>query len=340
MRRKRSNDTRNLILFFCFLAAFHPNCTRCCPNGCTCRYAWETCPASSGCNSCNTKFNEAPTFDAWAAPMVASDASTYEAVGGTLAFVHSYVVVAMPNTDRVRVFSVRATDLEEDPLVVRTIGTVTFDPGSSPGRTIAEGDRARVVLRHAGAIATIDPSVLAIETTRVCNEPRSIAGTHVACASGDIYTNGSTRFVAPGLEEIAVVGGDVIASTNDRTYRLHEDGTLDSEARAGVVRAIGENVFVASSTLSLLGGPTIDLDHPASDVALMSDGTMAIAAEDAYVRDGARFLAIGSPGVARSVALADVEGDRTRRVLAVQTDHLLVFFSVPNGDALAIEPLD
>jgi len=167
---------RQLLYFACFLAAFHPNCQRCCPTdsygGCTCRWAWEQCPArmdSCGTSSSSTKLFDAPgNVDGSAdfSPTPVLDASAHaqsqnatlqglETIGATCAFVGNDLVTSVPETSTVRVLHVESTAWDEDPFTVRDVGSLIFQ-GEEPGRVVAGKDVAYVALRRGGAVAAID----------------------------------------------------------------------------------------------------------------------------------------------------------------------------------------
>src|SRR5204862_4166927 len=95
--------------------------------------------------------------------------------GGTLTVLWggdgSYAMASIPELDRVAI--VRAPTQGDVP----SVREIALDRGSDPGRIVGDGrGRAHVVLRAAGAIATIDPaSRNVLERRDVCPAPRGIA---------------------------------------------------------------------------------------------------------------------------------------------------------------------
>ena len=392
--RKRSDRKRSYLWLICYLAAFHPNCTRCCKENGSCKYAWEDCPASS-CNSCkfgstieSTDFFEAGAggFHALEAGSLQSQPIALEAKtvadppGGTIAFVQSssgtFVVAAVPASDSVHIVRIEAAKWDEDPLTLRTIGDVALSRGDEPGRVIADAaGRAHVILRRGGAIVTIDPvSSAVVDRRRVCAAPHGLAYDrtkellHVACSSGEILTLSAEtsqevkhQFVDRGLEDIAVSGDFVVASTRTRLIAVSPDGSLaahETRSSLGALRSSPTSITLAFTndktafaTLTSEGtiGPWMavrDAATAVSDLDVASDGTVAIVAGgDAFLLSSGSpaFVPLGVPGIARAVALGEITtGDTRRRVIVVQTDspRLLVFFTVPiTPSAVTFEPL-
>ncbi len=400
---------RRMLWLICFLGAFTPNCTRCCPDsgGCSCYYAWEDCPPS-GCNACSSSQYDAPigfgdsgtaaapppaSAQAQAGSLVAAPADVDASVsppeapfGGTLAFVPradgALVVAAVRSTDTVRVFRVTATTDDTDPLIVRSVGDVAMQRGDEPGRVVVDGaGRARVLLRSGGAVATIDPVTASVVDRRpVCAAPRGMAfdrardALDVACASGEVITletaggEETRRMVAAGqpLDDVAVAGDAVVASAGARIFFLGPDGALAARDPHGAVGAMRAGIHpkevavgysgAAGAAFALLGsdgtaGPSMqvkDRAAPVSDLALLDDGTVAMAADGdpmLLAPGAAAFTDVGGPGLTRAVALASVRGKdgATRRVLALQTEkpRLLVLFTVDGTpDMIQVEPLE
>lgn len=349
---KRSSF-RPWLWIICILAAFHPNCTRCCPSGsygCSCKYAWESCP-SSGCGSCNSCSTVKETSDSGAAfnfddggsTMAAPIAPVVDRPGGTIAFAGEYVIASIPTKDLAHVVRVEANALDEDPLTVRTMGDVALGKDVEPGRTIADASRARIALRRGGAIATVDLPSLAVEKTRVCAAPRGLALAndmlHIGCASGELLTlSASTnqeikhRFLEPDLQDVALFGESIVASTKTAILVVDPDGKVTPREGSGSPRNATAFVSLAH------------LDVPIADLDVASDGALVVISDgDAWVQTSGAvdLVRVGAPGIARAAATGTITtGEIKRRVVAVQTDTLLVFYSLSRTpDVLAIEPL-
>jgi mono/diheme cytochrome c family protein/DNA-binding beta-propeller fold protein YncE len=111
--------------------------------------------------------------------------------GGTLAVTRDGAAAIAADPDRDSVFVV---DLATSKLAA----TLAVPPGSQPGRIVEDGSgRVHVVLRAAGAVASIDlshglASASIVQTRAVCEEPRGLAwhaGTSellVACVGGEL----------------------------------------------------------------------------------------------------------------------------------------------------------
>src|SRR5690606_6150659 len=108
--------------------------------------------------------------------------------GGTLLVTQSgtLAVTAVPELD-----AVMGVSLSDS----RVLWSIPLEPSEVPGRLVEdETGVVHVVLRRAGAVASIDPGQGALLRTRaVCAEPRGIAVTApgeltVACASGQLVT--------------------------------------------------------------------------------------------------------------------------------------------------------
>lgn len=375
-----------LFWLVCFFVAFHPNCMRECPDGCggcTCRWAWEDCPANTGgCNSgsgCNTSSGASALTDVpTESPMPDEEAGATHThattvvdpnvvePGGTLAFVATssvtFAVAAVGVDDAVRVVRVDEGPLDDDPVTVRTVGRLALSSGDDPARVVAGRGRAFVALRGGGAVVSIDPLEAAIVSREpTCASPRGLAlvgdVVRVACASGDLVTLGGSApplSVRMPLDDVAQVGGSLVASGGGRLFVVDPSGAVSSHDPGGAIAALrsstrGTLVAVADRVA------TFDRDHLAEatvlpdaidDLAVLDDAAAAVAGGDAFFRDRAAspFARVGTPGIARAVALADVTAENvTRRLLAVQTDRprMLVFFTTTGAPtAVAFEPLE
>ena len=120
------------------------------------------------------------------------------------------------------------------------IASVALEPGAEPGRIVEDhGGLVHVLLRGAGAIATIDPNDAAIVATHeACGNPRGLAVDHadgslvVACAEGvvvriDPHGERSTIDVGIELRDVIEVGPPLRVSA----WRTAEVLTLDARGR-------------------------------------------------------------------------------------------------------------
>ncbi len=371
MSQKKEFCGLDYVRLLCFLAAFHPNCTRCCPVGfgsCQCEWAWEDCPQQQGCNDCSgtsasalTSETEAGTHAQSVAPALdaSADAVASSALadrederGGTLAFVvtdaGTFGVASIAARDRVRIMRVDANKLDEDPLTVRTTSDIAMRNGDAPSRVVSDGrGRALVALRRGGAIATIDPLLGSIVArTNVCTTPIGLAldeprgAFHVACASGDVVTvrlsddvETTRASVGAALADVAIIGDEIAVTSGSRIFTIDPRGvTASRDAFASVLRSTREGAFMASA--------------PITDVALDADRTAIVSDGEAFLRTTARseFVRVGGPGLTRAVALGNVGGEGvTRRILSLQTVSprmLVLFVGDASPMAAAFEPLE
>jgi len=371
MTRKRSG--LYWIRVACVVAVTMPNCTRCCPTGfgsCQCNWAWEDCPASgNGCNSCSSSSGGAMSVDN---PFEAgSRGQSFEASvededgGGTLAFVTSggatYLVASMGTRGEVRAFRVDANALDEDPLTVRPTALFPFD-GDGPGRAVSdERGHAIVALRTSGAIVTIDPRLAtAGERHAVCSSPNALATrndeTLVGCGSGELVTLRTSDFVELGrvrldgeLDEVAVSGDGVVAGAGTTLYALDADAGVTRRDAAGIVGPLRAAGAAFDGDIGSLGSDGFHAKTHAqasvTDLAPLGDAAAFVAGGEAWLRASADSdpIPIAESLAARAVALADVPGEITRRVVVVRSvePSMLVFFTVPGiPSAAAIEPLE
>lgn len=192
---------------------------------------------------------DAPTHDAGID--ASSDAGVIVATGlppisgGTLTVIGDQVVVADPDRDMIWVF-----DFSDAP---RLEHRIELAPGSEPGRVVAQGGGAVVVLRGAGQIAHIDLDLGVVsELVEVCDAPRGVDAAEdgrifVACAGGSmVVSDGTTltrRFVELGLRDVVDLDGAVYVSVfrtaevlvlNRETLEITERIRPPSDELAGV----------------------------------------------------------------------------------------------------------
>ena len=140
--------------------------------------------------------------------------------GGTMLVVNHGLTVIAADPDRDRVSIV---DLAKRKVTAQ----VALETGDEPGRLVQDAQgRVHIVLRGAGAVATLDLTKGAITDRRaVCGAPRGIAYDadadvlHVACLSGDLLTlpaagGKATRNmrIADDLRDVVVQDGRLLVS--------------------------------------------------------------------------------------------------------------------------------
>lgn len=159
--------------------------------------------------------------------------------GGTLAAVPSRAMIVAADPDRDLVYVV---DVAKP-----SVATIALAPHEEPGRVVVDGSmRAHVVLRAAGAVATIDLESGTVVTKRaVCTLPRGIAwdettdDLHVACAGGELVTlaasgGGAKRVVevTRDLRDVVVTPRGLVVSTfrGADIIRLAADGSVQAQS--------------------------------------------------------------------------------------------------------------
>jgi mono/diheme cytochrome c family protein len=141
-----------------------------------------------------------------------------------------------------------------------------------PGHLVEDGDhRVHVVLRLAGAVATIDPITHDVVRRDVCPAPRGItvdgSDVWIACASGELVqmptdptvagAQPSSVFVERDLRDIAVAGdGSLYLTTFRSAELLHVDrqGRVQSRARASDLPS-GTAVYQPNVAWKMRRGP-------------------------------------------------------------------------------------
>jgi cytochrome c peroxidase len=161
--------------------------------------------------------------------------------GGTLAVVPNRPLVVAADPDRDAVYVVDVAK--------RTVETVQLALHDEPGRVVIDGAmRAHVVLRSAGAIATIDlATATLVEKRAVCTIPRGIAwdeatdDLHVVCAGGELVTlaaaGGAPKRVVQvtrDLRDVVVTPRGLVVSTfrDADIIRLASDGSVQAQSDA------------------------------------------------------------------------------------------------------------
>jgi DNA-binding beta-propeller fold protein YncE len=147
-------------------------------------------------------------------PLVRADRNPPPVSGGTLLVTNDYKYAVAADSDRDQVYIVDLKDTAHPYQIVK------LQQDDEPGRLTEDGaGRVHVVLRHAGAVVTIDPvNATVLARRNVCKIPRGITWDaaidklHVACASGELYTMGTTGDAAPTIVKIGDDLRDVVVS--------------------------------------------------------------------------------------------------------------------------------
>lgn len=164
--------------------------------------------------------------------------------GGTLAVTRDDATAVVADPDRDRVYVVD--------LAGRNVVTVPLAPHDEPGRVaLDDAHHAHVVLRRAGAVATIDLLTGSVVARRaVCAAPRGIAydagGARllVACQGGEVMALGlaldaqasTLTRLSRDLRDVVVTSAGIFV-TRFRAAQLlvlHPDGTLASSQQLGI----------------------------------------------------------------------------------------------------------
>ncbi len=218
--------------------------------------------------------------------------------GGTLLVMKDghTAIAADPDRDRVMIADLRNGEV---------LATLALRPGDEPGRLVQDDDhRVHVVLRRAGAIATIDVAARKwVDRREVCAAPRGIAyvkATHlllVACDEGDLIAlpaaGGAGSRVAKlegDLRDVNVIGERVLVSRFKRAELIELDRTFEVVRRTRPAEIEGpprrreeltassrHNFFsadVAYRTIADASGRVLMLHQRAqsSEIALPGDG--------------------------------------------------------------------
>jgi hypothetical protein len=357
----------------CCTQSFGCKCTwawESCPQeGCFsgCKRSWGATPGDLGAGDSGSFELPRVELDADVAP---------QSTGGTLAFVQgkdgTFVVASVADADMVHVVRLEATEWSEAPFTVRTFGDVTLDRWSDPGRVTADAaGHAHVALRRSGEIVTIDPQTMSVvRRKRVCAGPRGMAfdaatdTIHVACVSGDVVTlsasdGAETRrvFVERGLEDVAVFGEKLLVNDGVRLFVIDADGSVvrhrasgrvgpsRTSSGAAAVALSKDNTALAAVTPEGTVGPSIVVSATpmfVSDMAVSSDGTVAIAAGgDAFLLapGASRFAPIGGAGTTTAVAFGAIEGSGVLALQTTKPSMLLFLGAAGPNEVAAVEPL-
>jgi hypothetical protein len=188
-------------------------------------------------------------------PATRADTPPPAIAGGTLSALRAgAAVVADPDRDMVSIVDVK----------LRTVRhVVALERGDEPGRSVEDGlGRVHVVLRGAGAIATLDPLTGAVlERRQVCKAPRGIAYEsladmlHVACSEGALVSlapqGGAavrTLQLEPDLRDVVVQAGELWVTRFKSAEVLRIDASgKPSDARVRIPSTTGSLAQPAES---------------------------------------------------------------------------------------------
>jgi mono/diheme cytochrome c family protein len=177
---------------------------------------WWLVPVMASLGACTDTIDLDPLDES---PVVEATVRPPPISGGTLVVTHDGTAVAAdPDRDLVYVVDVAAGSVRH---------TIALEPGDEPGR-VALGSEglAHVVLRGAGALATIDLAAGTVSGRRsLCADPRGVAyeaatvTLHVACADGNLLHVPESgdgpierEMLGADLRDVVVLGNEVWAS--------------------------------------------------------------------------------------------------------------------------------
>jgi hypothetical protein len=140
---------------------------------------------------------------------------------------------------------------------------VGLQPGDNPWRSVEDAQhRVHVVLRGAGAVATIDPTTKPLEVTRrtVCAEPRGIAfdamGDRllVVCADGALLSlppsSGEPQLVKQlddDLRDVALWNGEIVVTRfrSAKLITIYPDMTTDTQSLPDQMSVAGDTMVAS-----------------------------------------------------------------------------------------------
>lgn len=211
-------------------------------------------------------------------PVVTAGAVPPPISGGTLLLIDDgkTAVAADPDRDLVHV-----TPLDRDD----RFRSVALEKGDEPGRVVADdAGLVHVVLRGAGAIATIDPvDVSLVARHETCANPRGIAfdaGREqllVACAGGELVAHEvggpirERRFVEPDLRDVFVRDDGTVQVSRFRTAELltlADDGTIAERVRPTMLDRMASTAW---RTRPFAGDRWVMVHHASSSAPLDLD---------------------------------------------------------------------
>ncbi len=164
--------------------------------------------------------------------------------GGTLAIDNKRGIAVAADPDRDRVYVVD--------LPTRSVRhTISLAHRSEPGRVALDrSNRAHVLLRNTGELATIDLATGAVELRTACTAPRGITFDaaknllHVACMTGDLLTFATTEggpitrsSLGRDVRDVVLLGNKLMATR----FRSASVVPVDANGRAEGDRALGNS---------------------------------------------------------------------------------------------------
>jgi hypothetical protein len=185
--------------------------------------------------------------------------------GGTLAVLADGVTAVAADPDRDRVYAV-------DLVGHKVVADIALTAGDEPGRVVEDGAaRVHVVLRGAGAIATLDLASQKVVARRpVCAAPRGLAWEkatdelHVACAGGELVSLPAAGGAAVrtlqldrDLRDVVVDGATLVVTRFRSAEVLRLDGSGKVIERTGPVAADGFSPHVAWRAAPIAGGGVV-----------------------------------------------------------------------------------
>ncbi|MEO8904505.1 MAG: cytochrome-c peroxidase [Polyangiaceae bacterium] len=269
--------------------------------------------------------------------------------GGTLLALSDGTTVAVSDPERDQVYLV-------DTANGRVVTTLTLQAGDEPSRLAQDGaGRVHVVLRRAGALATIDPkSAQIIARTAVCSAPRGVAvrketdEVYVACAGGELVSlpaagGAATRglLLDHDLRDVVVgADGSLLVSTfrNAEVLVIGPDGSVTERLRpgSGMVPAVTREPAFELRTPSV-AWRLVPMDPGSNSVLMLHEtgitsivdtapgGYAGISNCGGIVQTGLSLLRAGKPSPPVSTGL----GSLTLAIdVAVSPDHQKVAFAV------------
>jgi hypothetical protein len=202
------------------------------------------------------------TGPTWPEEIVQQETPPPPISGGTLTMLADGQTAVAADADRDHVFAV-------DVVAQRVTADIALAAGDEPGRVVQDGaGRVHVVLRRAGAVATLDLVAQTVVARRpVCTAPRGLAWEaasdrlHVACAGGELVSLPAaggdavrTLQLERDLRDV-VVDGDALVVTRFRSAQvLRVDGNGAVMERTGPAAVNGFSPHVAWRAVAAPGG--------------------------------------------------------------------------------------
>jgi hypothetical protein len=160
--------------------------------------------------------------------------------------------------------------------------TAKLEAGDEPGRLAEDGaGRLHVVLRHAGAVATVDlASGRIIERSSVCAQPRGIAydpaidRLYTACAEGlllSLAASGgpplSVALLEPDLRDVVVNPAGIWVSTfrSGAVLRVGADGAVLARSAIGLGFGDDSNEADVAWRMTSIGGSELAVIHQTAE---------------------------------------------------------------------------